>query len=206
MVYVMGKSKNPGCLNEIPMTAGAQLEEDGIVLADMMPPPMMCLGLLAFSGSRGWVSLPKAMHPRRTLSIMAKVRDSLDGMIHVDESFSKPIPYETWWKLNKGAVLAEEILQKAGVKRDDIVKTGVVVGAHPGGTVRVGELLDKDCQTPLKNCYCMDASVLPDPFGMPPTVTIMAMAKRLAKRLTEGPRADVLVQQQDSSSSSRSSG
>lgn len=52
MVYVMGKTKNPGCLNEIPMTAGVQLEEDGIVLADMMPPPMMCLGLLAFSGDR----------------------------------------------------------------------------------------------------------------------------------------------------------
>jgi hypothetical protein len=206
MVYVMGKTSGPGSLHEIPMTAGVSLVEDGIVLAEMMPPPMMCLGLLAFSGARGWVSLPKAIHPGRTLSIMAKVRDNLDGMIHADGVFSKPIDYETWWKLNKGAILAEEILQKAGVKRDDIVKTSVVIGAHPAGTVRIGEMLDRDCQTPIKNCYCMDASVFPEPFGMPPTVTILALARRLAKRLTEGPRADVLVQQEGSASRSRSLG
>jgi len=44
------------------------------------------------------------------MSIMIKVRDGLDGRINLDETFSKPIDYDTWWRLNKGAVLAEEIL------------------------------------------------------------------------------------------------
>lgn len=59
-----------------------------------------------------------------------------------------------------------------------------VIGAHPGGTVRIGELPDKNCQTEIRNCYCMDASIIPEPWGVPPTVTIVAMAKRLARHLT----------------------
>jgi choline dehydrogenase-like flavoprotein len=50
--------------------------------------------------------------------------------------------------------------------------------------VRIGELLDKDCQTEIKNCYCMDTTIIPEPWGLPPTVTVVAMAMRLAKHLT----------------------
>jgi len=114
---------------------------------------------------------------------MVKVRDGLDGAIHLDETFAKPLDQDTWWKLNKGTALAEEILMKAGVKRDDLVTTSVMA-AHPGGTVRIGELLDGDCQTPIRNCYCMDTSIIPEPWGLPPTVTVVAMAKRLARHLT----------------------
>ena len=86
-------------------------------------------------------------------------------------------------KKTLASALAEEILQKAGVKRGDVVKTGVW-SAHPASTVRVGGLLDRNCQTPIKGCYCMDASVLPGEWGLPPMVTIVAMAKRLSKHLT----------------------
>ena len=119
---------------------------------------------------------------------MVKVRDGLDGRVNLDESFSKPLDDDTWHKLNKGAILAEEILMRAGVHRDDLMRT-TVIGAHPGGTVRIGELLDENCQTAIKNCYCVDASIIPEPWGVPPTVTIVAMAKRLAKQLGEAPRA-----------------
>ncbi|MEW6442558.1 MAG: GMC family oxidoreductase N-terminal domain-containing protein [bacterium] len=189
MWFVMGAAKSRGCLHDIPMSAGVNLAEDGIVMTDMMPPPMMCLALMAFSGVGGWVSLPKAVGFGRMLSIMIKVRDGLDGRVNLDGSFSKPIDHDTWWKLEKGAVLAEEILQKAGVKRDDILRTSVMVAAHPGGTVRIGDILDKDCQTPIQNCYCMDTTVLPEPFGLPPVVTVVAMAKRLAKHLTAQEKA-----------------
>lgn len=183
LVFVMGPSDIQGSMYDVTMTAGINLAQDGIVMTDLMPPPMMYAGLLAFNGPRGWVSLPKVLQARKTMSIMIKVRDGLDGRINLDESFSKPIDYDTSWKLNKGAVLAEEILMKAGVKREDVVKT-TIIGAHPGGTVRIGELLDKDCQTPIQNCYCMDTTIIPDPWGLPPTVTVVAMAKRLAKHLT----------------------
>ena len=44
-------------------------------------------------------------------------------------------------------------------------------------------MLDKDCQTPIKGCYCMDGRVIPEEWGLPPVVTIVSLAKRLAKHL-----------------------
>jgi choline dehydrogenase-like flavoprotein len=192
--FVAGPSNIQGSIYDVPMTAGMNLSEDGIVMTDLMTPPTMYAGSLAFAGRKGFMSLPKVLRYRKTLSIMIKVRDGLDGRINVDESFSKPIDYDTWWKLNKGAVLAEEILMKAGVKRDDLVNTSVIA-AHPGGTVRIGELLDKDCQTPIQNCYCMDTTIIPEPWGLPPTVTVVAMAKRLAKHLTVPAEARVAAKE-----------
>ncbi len=181
---ITGPCSVQGSFRDVPMTAGVNLEEDGIVMTDVIAPPMFYAGLFALGGVKGISTLPKAMYRyRKTLSIMVKVRDRLDGRINLDETFSKPIDYDTWWKLNKGAVLAEDILLKAGVKREDIMKTSVLA-AHPGGTVRIGELLDSNCQTAIENCYCMDTSVIPEPWGLPPTVTVAAMAKRLAKHLT----------------------
>ena len=192
--FVAGPSNIQGSIYDVPMTAGMNLSEDGIVMTDLMTPPTMYAGSLAFAGQKGWMALPKVLKYKKTLSIMIKVRDGLDGRINLDESFSKPIDYDTWWKLNKGAVLAEEILMKAGVKRDDLVTTSVIA-AHPGGTVRIGELLDKDCQTPIQNCYCMDTTIIPEPWGLPPTVTVVAMAKRLAKHLTVPAEAKVAAQE-----------
>jgi choline dehydrogenase-like flavoprotein len=192
--FVAGPSQIQGSIHDVPMTAGNIDLEDGICMTDLMTPPTMYAGSLAIAGQKGIMSLPKVLRYKKTLSIMIKVRDGLDGRVNLDESFSKPIDYDTWWKLNKGAVLAEEILMKAGVKRDDLVQTGVIA-AHPGGTVRIGELLDKDCQTPIQNCYCMDTTIIPEPWGLPPTVTVVAMAKRLAKHLTVPAEAKVAAQE-----------
>ncbi len=181
--FVMAPFVGQGTMYDITMTAGCNLEQDGIVMTDLMPPPMVYAALLVYAGKSGWVRLPKVLQAGKTLSIMIKVRDGLDGRINLDESFSKPIDYDTWWKLNKGALLAEEILLKAGVRREDIVRTAIV-GAHPGGTVRIGNLLDTDCQTQIKGCYCMDTTIIPQAWGLPPTVTVVAMAKRLARHLT----------------------
>ena len=193
-VCTMGYIRDFKAGKELPMATGLHVPEEGIVMTDLMTPPTMYAGSLAIAGQKGIMSLPKVLRYKNTLSIMIKVRDGLDGRINLDESFSKPIDYDTWWKLNKGAVLAEEILMKAGVRRDDLVQTGVIA-AHPGGTVRIGELLDKDCQTPIQNCYCMDTTIIPEPWGLPPTVTVVAMAKRLANHLTVGAEARVAVQE-----------
>ena len=192
--HVAGPCNIQGSIYDVPMSAGNINSEDGICMTDLMVPPTMYAGSLAYAGLNGIKSLPKVLRYRKTLSIMIKVRDGLDGRINLDESFSKPIDNDTMWKLNKGAVQAEEILMKAGVKRDDLVQTGIIA-AHPGGTVRIGELLDKDCQTPIQNCYCMDTSIIPEPWGLPPTVTVVAMARRLAKHLTVPAEAKVAAQE-----------
>jgi len=200
---VVGPAETKGSKYDVPMTAGINLEEDGIVMTDALAPPMFFTGMFVLNGIRGWASLPKVITKyTKTLGIMVKVRDGLDGRVNLDESFSKPLDGEVWHKLNKGAVLAEEILMRAGVARDHLMKT-TVIGAHPGGTVRIGELLDQNCQTEILNCYCMDASIIPEPWGVPPTVTIVAMAKRLAKQLTAVPPAEVVTRQQEAGSHSQ---
>jgi len=181
--FVMGPTNMQGSCYDVPMTAGTVFDKDGIVMTDLGITPILYTGFLVFAGKQGWLSLPKVLRNKKTLSIMIKVRDDLDGRINLDESFSKPIDYDTWWRLNKGALLGEEILLKAGVRKDDLVKT-CVVAAHPGGTVRIGGLLDKNCETPIRGCYCMDTTIIPQAWGLPPTVTVVAMAKRLAKHLT----------------------
>ena len=99
--------------------------------------------------------------------------------------------------------MAEEKLRaEADVARHELMKT-TVIGAHPGGTVRIGELLDRNCQTEIQNCYCMDAIIIPEPWGVPPTVTIVAMAKRLAKQLTAAPPAEVVTRQQEAGAHSQ---
>ena len=155
--FVMGPANHQGSVFDVPMTAGTIFEEDGIVMTDLGVTPLLYAALLGLAGIRGWLSLPKVLSTKKTLSIMIKVRDELDGRINLDESFSKPIDYDTWWRLNKGAVLAEEILMKAGVRRDDLVKT-CVLAAHPGGTVRIGGLLNSHCETQIQNCVLSDAS------------------------------------------------
>lgn len=200
---VVGPAETKGSKYDVPMSTGINLETDGIVLTDVLAPPLFFAGMFVFNGIRGWASLPRAVtHYTRTLGIMVKVRDGLDGRVNLDESFSKPLDDEVWHKLNKGAILAEEILMRAGVARDDLMRT-TVIGAHPGGTVRIGELLDSHCQTEIRNCYCMDASIIPEPWGVPPTVTIVAMAKRLAKQLTAAPHAGAVTLKQEAGAHSQ---
>ena len=110
-------------------------------------------------------------------------KDALKGRINVDGTFSKPIDEDCWGQIDKGTALAEQILEEAGAKRKSITALKVFA-AHQVASVRIGDGLDHNCETPIKNCYCMDASVIPAEFGLPPVVTVVALAKRLAKHLT----------------------
>ena len=83
-------------------------------------------------------------------------------------------------KLNRGYERAKEILKKSGAK--GIFKTGYMA-AHPGGTVKIGELVDSDLKTEYDGLYVCDCSVIPEAYGMPPTNTIIALAKRLSRHL-----------------------
>ena len=56
-------------------------------------------------------------------------------------------------------------------------------GTHPGGTAAIGEVVNANLETEISNLYVCDASVLPTAPGLPPILTIIALAKRLAKSL-----------------------
>jgi choline dehydrogenase-like flavoprotein len=77
------------------------------------------------------------------------------------------------------------------------------LAAHPGGTVKVGDLLDSDLKTEYDNLYVCDCSVIPEAWGLPPTATIIGLGKRLAKHLSgestkqERPAAAPVAQEEE---------
>ena len=180
--YVVGTSPDRLSKGEIPGSTGVDLSAEGLTLYNASPKPLMHAGLLGLTGYRGWSRLPSVLQRRRNMGVLFMSKDSLRGRINVDGTFSKPIDEDCWAQIDKGTALAEQILEEAGAKRKSITALKVFA-AHQVASVRIGDGLDHNCETPIKNCYCMDASVIPAEFGLPPVVTVVALAKRLAKHL-----------------------
>ena len=79
--------------------------------------------------------------------------------------------------LASGYRRASEILRHAGAKK---IFTSRVVAAHPGGTIRIGEHVDANLQTKYEGLYVGDCSAIADPWGFPPVLTLISLAKHLA--------------------------
>jgi len=118
--------------------------------------------------------------PSRLIGIMTKTTDEPSGRVFPDGTVSKPVTGADWTRLRDGSSIASEILVKAGADRGSVV-VSKPQGAHPGGTAAVGRVVDKDLQTDVSGLFVCDSSVLPKSPGMPPILTICALAKRLAK-------------------------
>jgi hypothetical protein len=180
---VWAPSDRRGTNHDVPMSGGVNFADDGFVLTDLSGPFLFWAGNMTFKFPFGALEVPKALiNYNNVYAMMIKVRDSLDGMANIDDSFSKPIDYHVMKTLNKSTAICQEILAKAGCRWKEMTNT-CVIAAHPGGTMRIGNLLDKDCQTQIKDCYCMDTSIIPEPWGLPPVVTLVGMAKRLSKKI-----------------------
>ena len=118
------------------------------------------------------------------MGIMIKIKDEPIGCVHNDGNIRKTMTSEDSRKLNASIPIAKEILQKAGVGHRYIT-TKAIGGYHPGGTAAIGQVVDRNLETEIKNLFVSDASVLPTSPGLPPMLTIMALSKRLAKRLID---------------------
>ena len=125
---------------------------------------------------------PKAVanfrHFPHTLGIMAKIRDGFAGAVNPDGTVSKPLGEKDQSLIARGAEISGRILRRAGCDPASIVSTPPR-GAHPGGTARIGDVLDADLQTRIPGLYVCDASVIPEPCGMPPVLMLMGLARRL---------------------------
>ena len=160
--------------------------------------PVMALVCHDFYQSKGFILSPFVQHARfvkfsevgirgifmrddRTIGILTKIRDECTGQVYPDGSVSKSVTEKDRQKLNEGADIAREILKKAGAKSTLVSRA--IGGSHPGGTAAIGTVVDKDLQTEINNLFVCDASVLPTSSGIPPILTIVALAKRLVKTL-----------------------
>lgn len=115
------------------------------------------------------------------LGIMVKIRDESSG--RVDEGgVIKNNTSNDMGLLAEGSALAGSILTEASVNPETLVSTPAR-GAHPGGTAAIGEVVDRNLETEVEGLYVCDASVFPRAPGAPPVLTILALAKRLAKHI-----------------------
>jgi len=118
----------------------------------------------------------------RIIGIMTKITDERVGRIENNGSISKKPTKQDRSRLEAGTVIAKKILKEAGAK--SIITTKHARGAHPGGTAAVGEVVDNELQVIGTNgLYVCDCSVFPVTPGLPPILTIVALAKWLAKKL-----------------------
>jgi choline dehydrogenase-like flavoprotein len=182
MVYGVPREKGPGTASTPQMSVGTfeHHEKDGYILSPIIEPRLL---FAASVGLRNARALPQIRHYSSVLGIMVKIKDDMGGRINLDGSFSKPLSYDDRLKLDKGTRVAEMILENAGCDVSDIFYS-IDRGAHPGGTACIGRIVDENLQTELENLYVCDASVIPEPWGLPPVLTCIGLGKRLAKHLT----------------------
>ncbi len=174
VVAVMGSVADIDGGAEVPMAAGLQLPEQGISLADMTLPGPMYQGFAAQA-----MRFDRLFAHRHTLSIMVKIRDDIGGRIG-PRWVNKRLSSNDKRKLATGIGLARDILQAAGASH---IFQSHHFAAHPGGSVRIGEGVDANLATPTANLYVCDASVIPAPWGLPPTLTLLCLGKRLGQHL-----------------------
>ena len=165
---------------EVPMAAGMALEEEGLSFADLtLPKPMY----QAFALQVGRVD--RLFAHRRTLSIMVKIRDLAGGGIG-PRWVDKTLQPEDRARFRRGTALARRILAEAGARH---VFQSWHFAAHPGGALALGgagpAAVDRDLRGSAAGLYVCDASVLPAPWGLPPTLTLLALGKRLGRRLQD---------------------
>ena len=174
VVAVMGSVDDIEGGAEVPMAGGLSLHEEGIALADLtLPQPMYA----AFAAQVGRVD--RLFAHKRTLSMMVKIRDEIGGGVGPRWA-DKRLTENDRQKLRHGVDLAQAILRQAGAHH---IFQSWHFAAHPGGSVRIGEGVDADLQTATKGLYVCDASVIPEPWGLPPTLTLLCLGKRLGERL-----------------------
>ncbi len=166
--------------SEIPMTAGVHMEDEGYMMTDMAHPSATTAIFAAEV-----LKINRIFSRRNTVQIMVKAKDELGGKLTDTGGVRKLLDKNEKQKLMKGYERARKILKNAGAK--DIFKTPYLA-AHPGGTVKIGELLDSNLMTQYDNLFVCDCSVIPEAWGMPPTTAIICLGKRLAKYLSEKKR------------------
>jgi len=178
-VIVYGRGKGQGNAHEPPMT----WSWDDPTLEAMFSPlidPSLLYPIVA-----GMSELKRAFtwHQwRQMLGVMIKLRDTLSGELLPNGSVSKPITARDKERLHEAEQIARRILIEAGAVPESLF-TSPMRGTHPSATVRIGTLVDANLQTPIQGLYVCDASVFPEALGRPTVLTIIGLAKRLARQL-----------------------
>lgn len=121
------------------------------------------------------------------VSLMIKMADEEQGTVvkadgKASGTVAKTLTEKDQEVLRHGVADCKEILRAMGVKDDDMI-LGTLNSGHPGGMLPLTANEADTLHSPLlpDNLYVADASLLPESLGLPPILTIMALAKRISK-------------------------
>jgi len=176
-MFTYGYNKDITTVKDMDMgiVCDTYLLSDGFVLSAVMD----TLGSFVLSATvgGGWSYLHKTHKLAKAVSIMTKIKDDLGGKIYDDGKFSKPMTGNDWDKLKKGESHAVKILKAAGC--NDIFSTKPFA-AHPCASVRIGDHIDTNMETRIKNLFVCDTAAFPESMGMPCVLTCTALGFKMA--------------------------
>ncbi|MCL4562086.1 MAG: GMC family oxidoreductase [Chloroflexi bacterium] len=120
-------------------------------------------------------------HAGDIVSIMIKLADDGLGSIS-SQRVDKTLTDQDRRRLDEGVGICREILCRLGAC-DEATFLGSVIAGHPGGMLPLTEKEASSFHSNRlpENLYVADASLLPKSLGIPPILTIIAMAKRISK-------------------------
>ena len=160
--------------SEPPMVTGLHTD-DGVMVTDMSMPWTMYANYTTKSKK-----LMKSFKTKNTLGLMTKISDDLEGSVGINEQITKRLTSDDHYKIEKGRAISRKILRNLGAK--DIWFAGYGA-AHPGGTCRIGAVVDENLETQYKNLFVSDASVIPEQWGLPPVLSVVCLGRRLSTHL-----------------------
>ena len=114
-------------------------------------------------------------------SLMIKLADVEQGDVHAGH-MTKTLTTTDHQYLKRGVEECREVLLRMGARKEDIF-LGTLNAGHPGGMLPLTAAEAETLHSPLlpPNLYIADATILPQALGLPPILTIMALAMRIAK-------------------------
>jgi choline dehydrogenase-like flavoprotein len=136
----------------------------------------------AARGFRRWVGLLAMANDENTSAVVT----GEDGSERFDVDFNAAEQE----RIEAGFTFSRNVLEAAGAKQ--ICWTGLA-STHVQGSCRMGDdpalsVVDRDCEThEVKRLYVGDGSLVPRTLSVNPSLTIMALATRLAEHLDADP-------------------
>ncbi len=178
-VMMYGFVKERGIGHEPPMTWSWENDDEGYMLSTLLDPWLLYPLINSLKDLKYALTWPRWNH---ILGVMIKLKDEISGGVFPDGKISKPLTAGDRARLAQAEEMCRRILIEAGADRSSIFMTPLR-GTHPSGTVRLGTMVNQDLQTEARGLYVCDASVFPEALDRPTVLTIIGLAKRLAKHL-----------------------
>jgi len=184
-VMVYGHAPFDGIGKDPPMTWSCADDELGVLYSTLIDPWLMYPIIMATKGPSWPLTWTRW---GRTLGVMIKLTDEISGEVEKSGRVSKGLTPMDRERLTRAEAVAADVLGRAGCKPDSIFTTPLR-GTHPSATVRIGDMLTRELETEIRGLYVCDASVFPRALGRPTVLTIVALARRLARTLEHQFRA-----------------